>query len=79
MWQVKNRWDRGSIGLEQREQLVSKWVEGIDWDILFLVGIIFQTIFHRKSFRRWLRLSFYSFFQQEFGRGEVEGHDKTLR
>jgi hypothetical protein len=56
--QVNKRSGREFVEKEQREQLVSEEEDGIDWVILDLVGMMFQTIFQRKSFKRWLRLRF---------------------
>jgi len=80
MGQVKKRWERESVGWEQMEQLVFDREEGMYWEIRNLVGIIFHTIFQRKSFKRWFSLSFQSAFQQALGRGEgVEGEKKLMR
>jgi len=52
--------------------------EGMVWEIQNLVGIIFHTIFQRKSLRRWFSWSFQRPFQLDFERCEgVEG-DKEL-
>jgi len=47
--QEKKIWRRESIRKEQREQEVSGLEEWIDWEIQNLVGIIFQTIFHKNE------------------------------
>jgi hypothetical protein len=36
-------------GSEQREHFVSRLEEGIFWEILIFVGMMFQTIFHKKT------------------------------
>jgi hypothetical protein len=70
---VKKRCKMESRGNEQREQLVSRKEEWIDCEIRTLVGIMFQTIFQRKSFKRWFKLSFQRDFQEEEERGEGWG------
>jgi hypothetical protein len=54
---------------EQREQLVSEMEEGMDWEILSFVGMMFQTIFQMKSFKRWFRLSLQRAFHEDLERG----------
>jgi len=47
---------------------------------LNLVGIIFQTIFHKNNFKRLLRFNFHKAFQRDFGRGEgVRGMEEVRR
>jgi len=40
--QLKKWCERKSVEKEQREQLVSKMGEGIDWEIIDLVGMMFS-------------------------------------
>jgi hypothetical protein len=68
--QVKKRCERESTGNEQREQLVSGDGESVDREILNFVGLMFYTIFQRKSFSMLLRLSFQRAFQQVLGKGD---------
>jgi hypothetical protein len=50
---------------------VSELKFGIDSEIRTLVGMIFHTIFQRKSFSRWLNLS----LQLRLGKGDRGGED----
>jgi hypothetical protein len=45
-----------------------------------LVGIIFQTIFHKNNFNLWVRFSFHKAFQWDWERGEGEaGAEEEIR
>jgi len=59
---------------------VSDREAGMDWEIRNFVGIIFQTIFQRNSFKRWFSFNFQRAVQQDLGRGEgVEGEKELMR
>jgi hypothetical protein len=78
--QEKKIWRIESLGKEQREQEVSGLEEWIDWEIRNLVGIIFQTIFHKNNFNRWLRFNFHKAFQWDWEKGDGEtGMEEVIR
>jgi hypothetical protein len=67
--QEENKWNKVSLEWEQREQDVSN-PKCMDKEIRDFVGIVFQTIFQRKSLSRWLSLSFHRPFQLVGNTGE---------
>jgi len=81
MGQEKKRCKIESKGKEHREHEVSIGGEDKVCEILVFVWIIFQTIFHKKSFKRWLRLSFHRDFQLDLERGEegIGGWEEVRR